>query len=103
VYLVVTRRLFGLRGGKHAYEARLRSESLMEAAINAAAAQGKLAGTAQPAPTSTAPDTAALPPAPAAGQDRTVPRPSPPSATPPAAATTPQPAPTQATHSPGSP
>ena len=41
VYLVVTRRLFGVRGGKHAYEARLRSESLMEAAINAAAAAGQ--------------------------------------------------------------
>jgi uncharacterized membrane protein (DUF2068 family) len=29
VYLVVTKRLFGVRGGKHAYEARLRSESVM--------------------------------------------------------------------------
>lgn len=32
VYLVVTKRLFGVRGGKHAYEARLRSESVMFAA-----------------------------------------------------------------------
>jgi uncharacterized membrane protein (DUF2068 family) len=38
VYLVITKRLFGVRGGKHAYEARLRSESVMEAAIEAAAA-----------------------------------------------------------------
>ena len=38
LYLVITKRLFGLRGGKHAYEARLRSESIMEAAIEAAAA-----------------------------------------------------------------
>jgi len=38
LYLVITRRLFGVRGGNHAYEARLRSESIMEAAIEAAAA-----------------------------------------------------------------
>jgi uncharacterized membrane protein (DUF2068 family) len=38
VYLVVTKRLFGVRGGKRAYDARLRSESVMEAAIQAAAA-----------------------------------------------------------------
>jgi uncharacterized membrane protein (DUF2068 family) len=38
LYLVMTKRLFGVRGGKHAYEARLRSESIMEAAIEAAAA-----------------------------------------------------------------
>ncbi|MGE5137317.1 MAG: DUF2127 domain-containing protein [Gemmatimonadota bacterium] len=31
-YLVLTKRLFGVRGGKHAYEARLRSESVMFAA-----------------------------------------------------------------------
>ncbi len=31
-YLVVTKRLFGVRGGKHAYEARLRSESVLFAA-----------------------------------------------------------------------
>jgi len=36
VYLAVTKRLFGIRGGKHAYEARLREESIMEAAIEAA-------------------------------------------------------------------
>jgi uncharacterized membrane protein (DUF2068 family) len=39
LYLVITKRLFGVRGGKHAYEARLRSESVMEAAIEAAAAE----------------------------------------------------------------
>jgi uncharacterized membrane protein (DUF2068 family) len=38
LYLVITKRLFGVRGGKRAYEARLRSESIMEAAIAAAAA-----------------------------------------------------------------
>jgi uncharacterized membrane protein (DUF2068 family) len=39
LYLVITKRLFGVRGGKHAYEARLRSESIMEAAIEADAAK----------------------------------------------------------------
>jgi len=39
VYLVLTKRLFGARGGKRAYDARLRSESIMEAAIEAAAAE----------------------------------------------------------------
>ena len=43
LYLVITRRLFGLRGGKSAYEARLRGESIMQTAINAAAA-GHAAG-----------------------------------------------------------
>ncbi len=38
LYLVITKRLFGLRGGKRAYDARLRSESIMDAAITAAAA-----------------------------------------------------------------
>jgi uncharacterized membrane protein (DUF2068 family) len=38
LYLVITKRLFGLRGGKRAYEDRLRSESIMDAAIKAAAA-----------------------------------------------------------------
>jgi uncharacterized membrane protein (DUF2068 family) len=48
MYLVITKRLFGIRGGKHAYEARLRSESVMEAAIEAAAAdREESAGPAQ--------------------------------------------------------
>jgi uncharacterized membrane protein (DUF2068 family) len=38
VYLVLSKRLFGVRGGKTAYEARLRSESIMQAAVTAAAA-----------------------------------------------------------------
>jgi uncharacterized membrane protein (DUF2068 family) len=38
LYLVITKRLLGVRGGKRAYEARLRSESVMAAAMNAAAA-----------------------------------------------------------------
>jgi uncharacterized membrane protein (DUF2068 family) len=40
LYLVITKRLFGVRGGKRAYEARLRSESIMENAIARAAAIG---------------------------------------------------------------
>ena len=38
LYLVITKRLFGARGGKAAYEARLRSESVLQAAIDSAAA-----------------------------------------------------------------
>ncbi len=41
LYLVITKRLFGVRGGKRAYEARLRSESIMDAAISAASAAGR--------------------------------------------------------------
>jgi uncharacterized membrane protein (DUF2068 family) len=40
LYLVITKRLFGVRGGKKAYDARLRSESIMDGAIAAAAAGG---------------------------------------------------------------
>src|SRR5262249_55235978 len=43
VYLVVVKRLFGVRGGHRAYEARLRSESVLEAAIAAAAAKADAA------------------------------------------------------------
>ena len=51
LYLVITKRLFGVRGGKHAYEARLRSESVMEAAIEAAAAgRGEAAQTGHDEP-----------------------------------------------------
>jgi uncharacterized membrane protein (DUF2068 family) len=39
LYLVITKRLFGLRGGRKAYDARLRSESVLEAAELAAAGQ----------------------------------------------------------------
>jgi uncharacterized membrane protein (DUF2068 family) len=35
VYLVVSKRLFGVRGGKKAYEARLRSESILQAEVDA--------------------------------------------------------------------
>jgi uncharacterized membrane protein (DUF2068 family) len=38
LYLVLTKRLFGVRGGKAAYDARLRSDSVLAAAIAAAAA-----------------------------------------------------------------
>jgi uncharacterized membrane protein (DUF2068 family) len=64
IYLVWTRRLFGVRGGKAAYEARLRTESVIEVeqAALAAASPGRsghgkptsaaveLAGDAPPAP-----------------------------------------------------
>jgi uncharacterized membrane protein (DUF2068 family) len=44
LYLVITKRLFGVRGGSRAYEARLRSESVMDAALQAAAAEPAAAG-----------------------------------------------------------
>jgi len=52
LYLVITKRLFGVRGGKHAYDARLRSESILEEAERAAAGRGAArppAETTQPA------------------------------------------------------
>jgi uncharacterized membrane protein (DUF2068 family)/ABC-type Na+ transport system ATPase subunit NatA len=54
VYLVLSKRLFGARGGKKAYDARLRSESVMQAAIDAAAAGGLLGDS--PAPVVPVPD-----------------------------------------------
>ena len=77
VYLVVTKRLFGVRGGKHAYEARLRSESVMLAAeagdgtpVSVASPPGA-AGNGSPAsPGSAAADgQPAAAPAPAAAAD----------------------------------
>jgi uncharacterized membrane protein (DUF2068 family) len=51
VYLVWTRRLFGIRGGKKAYEARLRSESVIEEEQAALAAeQAAVAGEQAAAP-----------------------------------------------------
>jgi uncharacterized membrane protein (DUF2068 family) len=44
LYLVITKRLFGVRGGKRAYDARLRSESIMDAAVAAAAADHTATG-----------------------------------------------------------
>jgi len=49
LYLILTRRLFGVRGGKEAYEARLRSESVFDEADRAAAASR--AGVPAPNPT----------------------------------------------------
>jgi len=39
LYLVITKRLFGARGGRHAFEARLRSDSVFEEAANEARAR----------------------------------------------------------------
>jgi len=52
LYLVITKRLFGVRGGKAAYDARLRSESVIGTAQNAAAA--RRARTTAPATAATA-------------------------------------------------
>src|SRR5215472_5337171 len=56
VYLVVTKRLFGVRGGKKAYEAMLRSESILDAEINALQAERSAATTAEPPATTPATD-----------------------------------------------
>jgi uncharacterized membrane protein (DUF2068 family) len=48
VYLVVTKRLFGVRGGKKAYEARLRSASILQEEIDALAAAPATAAEAGP-------------------------------------------------------
>ena len=75
LYLVLTKRLFGVRGGKKAYEAKLRSESILDAemaALNAeqggaagqeASTQAAATGNSAPAAGSPA---AAQPPRPAA-------------------------------------
>jgi uncharacterized membrane protein (DUF2068 family) len=44
VYLVLTKRLFGARGGKRAYDARLRSESVIDSALAARDGPGTPAG-----------------------------------------------------------
>lgn len=50
LYLVITKRLFGVRGGKRAYDARLWSESVVEAAEVAAARHAGSAGATVTAP-----------------------------------------------------
>jgi len=57
IYLVWTRRLFGVRGGKAAYDARLRTESIieMEQAALAAAAPAKPPQPARAAQSGSAP------------------------------------------------
>lgn len=59
IYLLVTKRLFGIRGGKKAYEARLRSASILEAELAALAASEDQPG--QPAATRPAATPAARP------------------------------------------
>jgi len=61
LYLVITKRLFGIRGGKRAYDARLRSESVLEAARREVS---RAAGDAAVAPAALgggSPDSAAAP------------------------------------------
>jgi uncharacterized membrane protein (DUF2068 family) len=101
LYLVITRRLFGVRGGKDAYDARLRSESIMDAAIRDAAQD---AGPDAPAPAdprtpSDAAGSAAGAPGEAAAP--TPPAPAPPGAAPPGPA--PPAGPPTAAETPGNP
>ena len=65
IYLVISKRLFGVRGGKKAYDARLREDSILEAAEAAAAATAEAAA-AEPAtaePAAAEPVAVAQPPA----------------------------------------
>jgi uncharacterized membrane protein (DUF2068 family) len=62
VYLVLSKRLLGARGGKKAYDARLRSESVLQAAVDAAAAHEAPGGA--PAPVVPVPDETAVVPVP---------------------------------------
>jgi uncharacterized membrane protein (DUF2068 family) len=75
LYLVITRRLFGVRGGKEAYEARLRSESIMDAAIRDAGSPKDPPAPVGPAAPSDAP--ALAPPRPTAS-GAAAPEPAPP-------------------------
>jgi uncharacterized membrane protein (DUF2068 family) len=77
LYLVLTKRLFGVRGGKKAYEAKLRSESILDAEIAALAAgqHGEAVPAGEPAP---ATESAAIgEPAPATPAAATQPEPAP--------------------------
>ena len=49
LYLVLTKRLFGVRGGKKAYEAHLRSESILDAEMAALDAESGVAARREPA------------------------------------------------------
>jgi uncharacterized membrane protein (DUF2068 family) len=70
IYLVWTKRLFGVRGGKTAYEARLHSESVIEVeqAALAAASPGQ-PGHAEPAGTAVQPEPPETVPAPVGSTD----------------------------------
>jgi uncharacterized membrane protein (DUF2068 family) len=96
VYLVLAKRLFGVRGGKKAYEAMLRSESILQKEINALEAE-RSAAASTPAPTAspatdglTAQDPAPAPDGTAARDTPAPPNPTPPQGVTPAP-TTPHP------------
>jgi uncharacterized membrane protein (DUF2068 family) len=77
LYLVITKRLFGIRGGKKSYDARLRGESVLEAARRAADSEPRPAAPGGESPDSEKARSARNPaasasqsPAPAAGPSR---------------------------------
>jgi uncharacterized membrane protein (DUF2068 family) len=76
-YLIITKRLLGARGGKRAYEARLRSDSILETAEAslATAAAAKAASTNRPATAPTQAEVPAMPhpPEPAHPDETTAP------------------------------
>ncbi len=62
VYLIITKRLFGVRGGKQAYDARLRSESVLAEAQRLAAQRQTASRPASPTAQSRGSASAATPP-----------------------------------------
>ncbi len=56
LYLAIAKRLFGIRGGRSAYDARLRQESVLEEAILAASAAPAQAAAPEPEPDGAGPD-----------------------------------------------
>jgi uncharacterized membrane protein (DUF2068 family) len=70
-YLVLAKRLFGARGGKKAYEAALRSESILDAELSAVAAEQDRAAASHPGAAGEPGDTA---PGPADGSAPASPR-----------------------------
>jgi uncharacterized membrane protein (DUF2068 family) len=86
LYLVLTKRLFGVRGGKRAYDSRLRSESILQAAERAVRLEQQPAGltpSLQPAgPTPRPEQPAAQPARPAAQPPRPAAQPARPAAQP---------------------
>lgn len=70
LYLVLTKRLFGVRGGKRAYEARLREDSILRTEINVLAAAASGGGPAGPPTAGDQDEHEAAPPTPDPHQPR---------------------------------
>jgi hypothetical protein len=72
LYLVLTKRLFGVRGGKKAYEAHLRSESILDAELAVLAAEQDVAVEQEAIADAAAPGAPVAPPDAPAPETQTV-------------------------------